>query len=131
MFLLFVRLLRRQNGLLVPESFAQGVFLSFRLSKEIKYYSFIDSQTGKSWIAFNMFSCDQCDYEATDNLKLISHRQLLHKVKKYPCNLCDYQATKRGNLLSHKQSIHEQKKYPCDSCDYQATKKGHLVRHEH
>ena len=45
-------------------------------------------------------------------------------------NICDYQATLQSSLQTHKKTIHEYVKYMCTSCEYQETDKSNLKRHE-
>ena len=49
--------------------------------------------------------------------------------KKYSCEFCDYKASQKGNLQQHVQSIHVGVKYSCEFCDYKASQKGHLKQH--
>ena len=55
---------------------------------------------------------------------------LMREENKLLCNLCDYQATKQSNLNTHKLAVHEGVKYPCSMCDYQATAQRSLKRHQ-
>ena len=61
-------------------------------------------------------------------IKLLDKIILLktHEGIKYPSDECDYQATRQGHLKTHKQSVHEGIKYPCDESDSIATHQGHL-----
>ena len=63
------------------------------------------------------YSCDQCDYQATQKTNnLIRHGQSKHDGVKYSCS-------------THKKSKHMGVKHPCDQCSYEASQKGHLSRH--
>ena len=69
------------------------------------------------------YPCDSCNYQATSNGNLTTHKQSRHEGKKYPCDSCGYQATFKGDLTRHKQSRHEGKMYPCDLCEYQTSQR--------
>ena len=71
--------------------------------------------------------CIICGKKSLKNLK--RHVQAAHEHIKYSCNQCDYQATQKGHVKTHIQSVHEKIKYSCNQCDYQATEKGSLKRH--
>ena len=104
-----------------------------------------------------IYSCDMCDYEATNQRNLTVHVKIKHKGIKYPCKKCDYisvtprrlklhvkvkhegvcypcgqcdyKAPENANLKIHIQSKHEGIKYPCNQCDYEATQQGNLKAH--
>ena len=44
-------------------------------------------------------------FDYVDTLK--THKQSMHEGVKYSCNQCEYQATNQGNLKRHKQSHHK------------------------
>ena len=44
-----------------------------------------------------------------------------HGCVSYSCNCCDYKATQLGSLKKHKYSINANLIYYCDSCGYEAT----------
>ena len=48
----------------------------------------------------------------------------------YPCNQCNYKATQQSNLKTHKQSKHEGVKYSCDECEYQEGFQSALKTHK-
>ena len=54
------------------------------------------------------FSCDQCDYKATQKSSLVTHIKLKHKGVVFPCDQCDYKAFRKGDLLNHKKLKHEE-----------------------
>ena len=60
------------------------------------------------------YSCNQCEYHATQQGHLKKHKQAIHEGVKYLCNHCEYKATQQGQLKNHKQAIHEGVKYSCD-----------------
>ena len=64
-------------------------------------------------------SCNQCEYQATTQRFLKTHKQSKHEGVKYACNQCEYQATTQRFLKTHKQSKHEDVKYSCTQCEYQ------------
>ena len=45
------------------------------------------------------------------------------KGVKYSCDQWDYQATQESNLIRHRQSKHDGVKYSCNQCDLEATQK--------
>ena len=47
----------------------------------------------------------------------------------YPCNLCEYKATTQGILKTHKESVHENVQYTCNLCEYKAKQLGRLNTH--
>ena len=47
------------------------------------------------------YSCDQCDYKATQKSSLIRHQQSVNKGIKYSCNQCDYKATQQSGIKIH------------------------------
>ena len=57
------------------------------------------------------------------------HIESIHEGFKYGCDQCDYQATQQINLKRHIESKHEGVKYACDQCDYQASRKDKLKVH--
>ena len=57
------------------------------------------------------------------------HIKAKHEGIKYPCNQCDYVATQQSNLKTHKKYKHMGIRYPCEQCDYAATQQGSLKRH--
>ena len=65
---------------------------------------------------------DQCEYESKPNLKS-------HEDVQFSCDQCDYKATQKGSLKTHIDSVHGDVRYSCDQCDYKATWKGDLTRH--
>ena len=50
----------------------------------------------------------------------------IHDGVKYSCEFCDYKATQKGSLQEHVKSIHNGVKYSCDFCDYKETQKCSL-----
>ena len=64
------------------------------------------------------------------NRELLRLTQAKHEDVKYSCNHCEYQATTQGSLKSHKQAIHKGVRYSCIKCEYQATQQGNIKRHK-
>ena len=64
------------------------------------------------------YSCNQCEYQATEQGKLKNLKQAIHEGVEYSCDQCEYHATGQGNLKKHRQSIHEGFRYPCNQCEY-------------
>ena len=50
---------------------------------------------------------------------LKTHQDSVHGVVKYSCNECDYQATQKGSLKIHQDSVHKEIKFKCNECDNQ------------
>ena len=71
----------------------------------------------------NKFSCDQCEYKATQRSHLLTHIKSIHEGIKYPCEQCNFKATQKHHLLTHIKLKHEGVKYPCDQCDCKGTHK--------
>merc|ERR1712129_496326 len=89
------------------------------------------------------YSCNSCDYQATQKSYLITHHESKHEGKRYPCHSCGYQATEKGSLRKHQKSTRNlcvfqpttppvkiSKNYHCDSCLYVAKMKWNLDRHQ-
>ena len=53
----------------------------------------------------------------------------MHEVKKYPYDACDFFASQNLIIRTHKQSVHEGKKYQCDACDFLSPQKESLGKH--
>ena len=53
------------------------------------------------------YSCNQCQYKATQQSNLKIHQQSKHEGVKYSCNLCQYQTGLAGNLKKHQQFKHK------------------------
>ena len=47
----------------------------------------------------------------------------------YSCDQCEYQATQKGNLKTHIDSVHEDVQYTSDQCDCKSKWKGDLKKH--
>ena len=47
------------------------------------------------------------NYQATQQISLKTHMEVIHDGVKYLSNICDYQATERGIHERHEKSIHE------------------------
>ena len=75
------------------------------------------------------FSCELCEYKATQKGNLLRHIKSTHEGVKFPCEQCEYKAKYKGNLLKHIKSTHEGVKFPCEQCDYKAKWKKGLLRH--
>ena len=72
------------------------------------------------------YECDQCNYKATQQYNLTTHKQSKHEVLRYECDECDHKATTPSNLVTHKQSIDEGVRYECHECDYKANQQDKL-----
>ena len=48
----------------------------------------------------------------------MTHIKQVHEGKKFSCESCDYLATQQSNLKRHIESEDEKKKFPCETCDY-------------
>ena len=57
-------------------------------------------------------------------------KPMLHEDVKYSCNQCDYKASHQGNLKTHKMPVHEGVKFSCNHCDYKTSKQGNLKTHK-
>ena len=45
----------------------------------------------------------------------------IHDGVKYSCEYCDYKATEKGSLQKHLKSFHKGVKYSCEYCDQKVT----------
>ena len=61
--------------------------------------------------------------------RLKKHVESIHNGVRYTCNQCDYKATQKGHIKKHVESIHDGVCYTCDQCDYKAGGKGTPKRH--
>ena len=75
------------------------------------------------------YSCDQCEYKATQKWSLKSHIESILDNVAYSCDQCEYKATQKPKLKSHIESIHGNVTYSCDNCEYKATQKLSLKSH--
>jgi len=73
-------------------------------------------------------SCDMCGFTSTGKLKLIRHKQVMHK-KKHSCDVCGFSAAGKLKLIHHKQVMHK-KKNACDMCGFSCIGKLKLIRHK-
>ena len=48
----------------------------------------------------------------------MKHIQSKHEGVRYSCNKCEYKATQRGSLKIHIEAKHEEPHYSCDKCEY-------------
>jgi hypothetical protein len=57
------------------------------------------------------FKCDHCDKAFSQNSKLTSHVNRIHKkIKSYSCELCSYTSCTKGDLKKHSNRMHNPKK---------------------
>ncbi|XP_023309768.1 zinc finger protein 780B-like [Anoplophora glabripennis] len=105
-------------------------------SKNEKF--FIKYQLGpKAPLQVQMYTCNNCDYEAKCKSHIKHHHQRKHKdplqVKVYKCKDCDfetkYKHTFKCHELKHKDLLQVQM-YGCDNCDYKAIYKGYIKQHQ-
>ena len=74
--------------------------------------------------------CDECGATFKYKHHMLRHKRSKHEGVRYSCNYCDYKATQPGNLKTHKSSVHEGLGYACSYCQYIATKQDNLKRRE-
>ena len=53
------------------------------------------------------YDCDQCDYNATQQIHLAQHKQCKHEGVKYKFDQCDYEGTSQFIMRRHKKAEHE------------------------
>ena len=70
------------------------------------------------------YSCDQCEYKATQKLSLRTHIKSLHED--FTCDQCEFKEKRKGQLDDHIESIHENVTYSCNQCEYKVTRKSNL-----
>ena len=52
-----------------------------------------------------------------------------HGKNEYTCDQCDFKATQSGLVKEHIDTVHKGNQYSCNQCDYKASQKDHLTRH--
>ena len=60
------------------------------------------------------YSCEFCDFKATQKRSLPQHVKSIHDGVKHSCEFCDYNATTKKNLQLHAKSIHDGVKHSCE-----------------
>ena len=63
-----------------------------------------DGDTIKS--GSKIFKCEECDAVFKTKSGLLGHTKSKHEGIVYSCNQCNYKATQQGHLKAHKQSKH-------------------------
>ena len=87
------------------------------------------------------YSCDQCEYQATQKSSLNRHKMTVHEGikqpstamlsgKTYDCDTCPYQATQLSSLKRHKLAKHSGQQFNCDMCEYVGTTGMNLRLHK-
>jgi hypothetical protein len=100
----------------VPPSFVPEV---------VKSEEFVDEYTrdeGKLMIA-------ELDEGTTTAEEQDLEPSLDESKRKFSCNNCDYKATQSGSLKVHVMAIHQGIRFPCQVCDYKGTTKGNTKNH--
>jgi hypothetical protein len=76
-----------------------------------------------------LFSCHLCDFSTKRNYNLKYHVQGVHEgLSSYSCDQCDYLST--GNLKRHIRVVHEGEAFSCDQCEVVTTQKSTLKEHK-
>jgi predicted RNA-binding Zn-ribbon protein involved in translation (DUF1610 family) len=88
------------------------------------------TQNGKSKHESVRYQCDQCDYKASQQSNLTTHKKAMHEGVRYTCDQCGFTATQQSSLSTHKNAKHDGEKYSCDECHYKATTSGNLISHK-
>ena len=57
-----------------------------------------------------LYKCVECEAIYNSKHALYYHTRSKHEGVRYSCNQCEYQATQQGNLKRHKQSVHKHNK---------------------
>ena len=60
------------------------------------------------------YECDHCNYKASYQSSLKTHKMTVHEGIKYECDHCHYKANHRNSLKKHSITFHEGIKYECD-----------------
>ena len=87
------------------------------------------------------FSCNLCDFVASQKHELVDHKREAHKViadhdivlkekGKFNCKLCDFVANSSQIVIYHMASVHKQGSYLCDQCDFVGAFASELKTHE-
>ena len=77
------------------------------------------------------YSCEECDYETSDEIKYSLHKKDQHGGAVFQCSICNISFLVKSDLLEHNQENHITCKvsFHCNNCDFQATSKLDLVDH--
>ena len=77
----------------------------------------------------SLFSCEQCQYQASQMSTLNRHVKMKHAESQYKCQQCEHSVETEPGLKRHVKSKHDKIRYYCDQCDFKATQKVLLQRH--
>ncbi|KAF9412205.1 hypothetical protein HW555_009228 [Spodoptera exigua] len=69
------------------------------------------------------FSCKNCNFKSSDNVKIFRHLQTCDGVNRYYCECCDYVTKKRHDLKRHRARKHPEA-YDDDDMDYVPASNG-------
>ena len=72
-----------------------------------------------------MYSCDACDYKATEEIKIKTHKDVVHK-NVYSCEFCEFESEQNDKLTMHMKSNHE---LSCDICETKFVTENSLNMH--
>ena len=67
-----------------------------------------------------IYSCNQCEYTGSRQA-LRYHIRSLHDGIRLSCDQCNYETSQQSNLKRHKETEHELIKYSCDQCEYRGS----------
>ena len=76
------------------------------------------------------FRCDICQQLFVFAWLLKRHIKTVHEGLRYSCDQCEFKATQQGTVNGHIQSIHKGIRYACDKCEYMSTREGNLNLHK-
>ena len=80
-----------------------------------------------------LFSCHLCDFSSKRNFLVTNHIKAVHEgiLTSYSCDQCDYVSTR--DLKRHIREVHDgevdQRAFPCDQCQVVTTCKSSLKKH--
>ena len=72
-------------------------------------------------------SCDLCD--SANEHAIYKREQFVHKRLRFSCDECDFQYTQENKLKEHKQTKHEGIKFICAECKYEGNSKSRFSNH--
>ena len=77
-----------------------------------------------------IYNCEKCDAMLSSSFSLKRHDNAMHKGVRYSCDHCNYKATQLGNLKTHIKAVHlKVKNYHCEDCEYRTPLLSTLKRH--
>jgi len=76
------------------------------------------------------FSCEKCEFQTSQKLRLTRHIYSTHEVVVYDCEECDFSTKRKGHLKNHRESKHQGIKHQCDDCESEFVTRQSLTIHK-